>query len=57
MSNEPLFRSDFVQVDEVDALTAEGKPYRHTRVTPRSRYGGRRECSALQSGGESPHGA
>lgn len=40
MGNEPLFRSDFVQVDEVDALTAEGKPYRHARVTPRSRYGG-----------------
>lgn len=40
MSNQPLFRSDFAQVDEVDALTAEGKPYRHARVTPRSRYGG-----------------
>lgn len=40
MNNQPLFRSDFVQVDEVDALTAEGKPYRHARVTPRSRYGG-----------------
>lgn len=40
MSNEPLFRSDFVQVDTVEALTAAGDPYQHTRVTSRSRYGG-----------------
>lgn len=35
-----LFKSDFVTVDTVPARTPQGIKYDHTRVTPRSPYGG-----------------
>lgn len=38
--SEVLFRSKFVTVDTVPAVTPEGVSYAHTRVTPRTRYGG-----------------
>lgn len=40
MPSEVLFESKFVTVDTVPAVTPEGVSYAHSRVTPRSRYGG-----------------